>query len=150
MVRDGDDSIARLDAALFRRRSGGHHANNRRLVFEGRHIGALVQHDRQEDDGQEQVHRRAHDEHEESLPFVLRQELVRPTGSFLVRVLARHLYVTAERQSANPVDGLAPADAEDRRVEPELKFQHANADAFGSQKMPELMHEHKHAEHERK
>ena len=36
----------------------------------------------------------------------------------------------------------------DRRIEAELKLQHADADALGGEEMAELVHEHEHAEHE--
>ena len=65
-----------------------------------------------------------------------------------VRILAGHLHVAAERQRADAVLGVAAAEAEDRRVEAELKLQHADADALGGEKMAELVDEHEHAEHE--
>ena len=36
----------------------------------------------------------------------------------------------------------------DRRVEAELELEHADADALGGEEVPELVHEHEHAEHE--
>ena len=48
-----------------------------------------------------------------------------------------------------PHSGVAAPDArQDRRVEPELEFQHADADALGRQKMTEFVDEDEHAEHE--
>ena len=35
-------------------------------------------------------------------------------------------------------------------IEAELELEHADADALGGEKMAELVHEHEHAEHERK
>ena len=69
-------------------------------------------------------------------------------GPLFVRVVAGHLDVAAERQRADAVLGVAAPEAEDRRVEPELELQDADADALGGEEMPELVHEHEHAEHE--
>ena len=66
-----------------------------------------------------------------------------------VGILAGHLHVAAERQRADAVFGVAALEAEDGRVEAELKLQDPDADALGGEKMPELVHEHEHAEHER-
>ena len=66
------------------------------------------------------------------------------------RVLAGHLHVAAKRQRADAVFGVAAAEAENRRVEPELELEDADADALGGKKMPQLVDEHEHAEHEHK
>ena len=65
-------------------------------------------------------------------------------------ILAGHLHVAAERQRADAVLGVAAAEAEDRRVEAELKLEHADADALGGEKVAQLVDEHEHAEHEHK
>src|SRR5207247_9647708 len=72
-----------------------------------------------------------------------------PSGPRFFGALARHLHVAAERQRTDAVLGVAIAKAGDRRIEAKLKLEHADADALGRQKMPELVHEHEHAENER-
>jgi hypothetical protein len=99
---------------------------------------------------EQEVHHRAHDEHLEPLPPRFREELVGLPGHLVVCRLAGHLHVTAERQRADAVFGVAPAEADDRRVESELEFEDADADAFGREKVAELVHEHENAEHEQK
>ena len=81
--------------------------------------------------------------------FDLRQELVGLAAARLVRALARHLHVAAERQRADPVFRVAAPEAEDGRIEAELELQDLDADALGRQEMAELVHEDEHAEHER-
>ena len=66
----------------------------------------------------------------------------------VLRVLAGHLDVAAERQRADAVLGVAAAEADNGRIEAELELQDPDADAFRGQKMPQLVHEYEHAEHE--
>ena len=124
-------------------------ADHRRLLLVGRDLGALVEHDGQQNHGQAEVHRRPHDQDLEALPLALGQELVRLPGASVVGVLAGHLHVAAERQRTDAVLGVSASEADDGRVEAELEFQDLDPDALGCEEVPELVHEDKHAEHER-
>src|SRR5262249_6999802 len=93
---------------------------------------------------------RAHDQHLKALPFRLRQELVVATGACIFQRLAGHLDVTTERKRANAVLGVATTNAEDGRIETELEFQNADANAFGGEEMSKLVHEHEHTQYEGK
>ena len=113
-------------------------------------MGALIEHDRREHERQRDVHRRPHDQDLEALPFGLGQEFVRLARALVVRILAGHLHVAAERERADAVLGAAPVDAEHGGIEAKLELEHADADAFGGEKVPELVHEHEDAQHEGK
>ena len=111
---------------------------------------ALHQHDGQHDDREREVHRRSHDQNLEPLPLGLRQELVGLAGALVLGVLAGHLHVAAERDGAEAVFGVAAPDLQQLRTEAEREGQHAHAVPAGHQEMAELVHEHEHAEDERK
>jgi len=66
------------------------------------------------------------------------------------RVLAGHLDVAAQRQRADAVFGVAPAEARDGRIEAELKLQNPDAHTLGGQEMSQFVDEDQHAEHEDK
>ena len=89
--------IARPDAGLLGRRPGCTSANHRRPIEIREHVGALHQDDREQDDGEDDVHRRSRDQDLEPLPLRLRQELIVRAGVRIVGVLAGHLHVAAER-----------------------------------------------------
>ena len=72
-----------------------------------RHLGALRQHDGHDNHGEQDVHHGTHDEHLEPLPLRLRQELVGRAAARVVRLLAGHLDVAAERNRADRVFGVA-------------------------------------------
>ena len=155
VIGDRHDAVAGPDVGFRRRRVRHHDADDRRLILVRRDFGALIQHDRREDQREHDVHRRSHDEHLEPFPLALRQELVRSPHDLTVRValdilgrVAGHLHVAAERERADAVFGIASLEAEDCRIEAELKLRHADADAFRGQKVSELVHEHEHPEHE--
>ena len=122
------------------------HADDGRAVEIQRHLAALRQHHSENEHRQQQVHHRSHDEHLESLPLRLRQELVGRAGPGLVRRFARHLHVAAERQRADAVFRVAALELQQLRPEPERERQHTDADAARRKKVPQLVHEHEHAE----
>ena len=66
----------------------------------------------------------------------------------VLRVLAGHLHIAAERQRADAVFGVATTEADNRRVETKLELQDTDAHAFRSEKMTQFVHEYQHAEHE--
>src|SRR5438874_334326 len=145
---DGDDPIARPDVRFRRRRSRGDAAHDRRLIFVRALLDALIQDDGEENECEQEVHHRSHDEDLEPFPLRLREELVGAPGRSFLGRLAGHLHVAAERQRADAVFGVAAAEADDGRVEPELEFEDADSDALCGQEVPELVHEHQDTEHE--
>ena len=82
--------------------------------------------------------------------FDLREKFVGRAGHSLIRIVASHFYVAAERQRTNAVFGVASLKTEDRGIEAELKLQHPDADALGGEKVPEFVHEHEDAKNEAK
>ena len=107
---DGDDAIAGLNAGRLGHGPLGK-IDDDRFAVERRNLDAVVQHERQHDDGERQIHHRPHDEHLEALPFRLRQELVGRAGRPVVRILAGHLHVAAERDGAHAGPGVPPVDS---------------------------------------
>ena len=109
---------------------------------------ALVDDDREQDDGENEVHDRAHDQDLEPLPLALRQEFVGRAGALVLGGFAGHLDVAAERDGADAVLGVAALEGEQFRPEAERESQDADADPARHQEMSELVHEDQHAEHE--
>ena len=145
---DGDDPIARPDVHFRRGRSRTDAADDRRLILVRALLHALIQHDREEHERQQEVHHRSHDEDLEPLPLRLRQELVGAAGGSFFGRLARHLDVAAERQRADAVLRVAAAEADDGWIEPELEFEDADFDALRGQEMSQLVHEYQDAQHD--
>ena len=143
------DAVARLESGAGRDRVAHHRAEHDRTRLVGEAFSALVEHHGREDDREAEVHHRPHDEHLEALPLGARHELFGATGRRLVRVLARHLHVAAERQRADAVFGVAAANAQHRRIEAQLELQHLDANTLGREEVPELVHEHEDAKDER-
>ena len=74
---DRDDAVAGLETGGLRDRSSVQNVPTiDRLLLERRHLRALVEHDRHHDEGEHQVHDRAHHQDLEPLPLRFRQELV--------------------------------------------------------------------------
>jgi hypothetical protein len=148
--RHGEDAIAPLDTALLGWRSSHDGADHRRLVLIDRDLRALRQHHRHHDHGQDDVHGRSHDQNLEALPFGPRQELVGRPAPGVIRILARHLDVAAERNGGNAVLGIAPLRLQQLRPEAERKHEHPHAEPAGRHEMAELVHEHQHTKDEQK
>ncbi len=156
-ARDGHNPIARSDVGLRRHRSFRHHADNHRLVLVGLALEALMEHDGGQHDGEEEVHDRSHDQDLESLPLRFGQELVGPDDCAalfvaldVLRVLAGHLDVAAERKGADAVLGVAAPEARNRRIEAQLELQDPDAHTLGGEKMSQFVDENEHAKHEDK
>jgi hypothetical protein len=111
--------IADLHARLLGGRVLRERGHYRGPLLVQRDLGALKQHERHDNDGQGKVHDWAHDEHLESLPLRLRQELVGRAGAGVLRRLARHLHVAAERHGADAVLGVAAAERDQLGTEAE-------------------------------
>ena len=62
-VGDADDAVALADARARRGRRLDDAADDGRLLLVGRHVGALVEHHGEHDDGQQDVHHRPGDDH---------------------------------------------------------------------------------------
>ncbi len=147
-ARDREDLVAPPDAGRLGGRLGHDASDDGRLGLVGRHLGTLVQDASQDDHGQHDVHRRPHDEDQEAIPLAPRQKLFRSTIPGLVRILAGHLHVTAERDGADAVLGVAALKTEDFRAESEREREHADAEPLGHQVVTQLVHEDQHAEDE--
>jgi hypothetical protein len=90
-----------------------------------------------------------HDEHLEPLPLGLGEELVGLAGPVgIVRTVARHLHVAAERDDADAVLGVAALGLENLGTEAEREGEHAHAEPPRGHEVAQLVHEHQHAEDE--
>ena len=78
----------------------------------------------------------------------LRQELVGGALRLVLGVLAGHLHVAAERNRAQAVLGVAALERQQLGAEAQREGEHADAVPAGQQEVPQLVHEHEHAEHE--
>ena len=63
------DEVAPHETGLLGRRTGLHGANHRRAVEKREHVGALQQHEREQDHGEHEVHHRSGDQDLEALPL---------------------------------------------------------------------------------
>ena len=146
--RDADDPLADGDAGPGGGRVLDDAPDHRRLLLVGRDIGPLVEHEPHHQHGQDEVHRRSHDQDQEALPLRLRHELVAGAGVAVLGVLARHPHVAAQRDGADAVLRVPPAHLQQLRPEAEREGQDADAEAAGHDEMAQLVHEDEHAEHE--
>src|ERR1035438_783874 len=142
-----DDLIAALDASFFGGSVGIDPAYNGRLVQIGgilvvHHINAGEQHN-----GEHDIHRRTGQGYDEALPAGVREKLSRIAGAVIHRVFARHLYVTAERDGADAVVGVAAGEAQQTLAKADGKDFHAHAKIFGGGIMSELMNQNHESEH---
>ena len=69
LARDGQDPISGNNARSFCGRPGSHRADDWWLILVDRHFGPLREHNRHDDDGEEDVHDRSHDQNLEPLPL---------------------------------------------------------------------------------
>ena len=90
------------------------------------------------------------DQHLKPLPLRFGQELVARSRPLIVRLLARHLHVAAERDDADAVLGVAALHLQDLWPEAQRESNHAHAIPAREQEVAELVDEHEHAEHEQK
>ena len=150
LAGDRENPVAWTQTHLLGRRSGHDRSNHRRLVAVGEDFGALRQHERRHDHGEHDVHQRSHDQDLEPLPLGLGEKLVGLARPRVVRVLARHLDVTAERDGADAVFRVAAREFQDLGPETEREREHANADPPRRQEMPQLVDEDQDAENEEK
>src|SRR5208282_1975572 len=80
----------------------------------------------------------------------MRQKLPRITGAVVHGVFARHLYVTAERNGADAIVGIALGETQQTLAEADGKHFYADAEILGCGVVAELMnqdHESKHDSH---
>ena len=61
---------------------------------------------------------------------------------------AGHLHVAAQRDPGQSVFGLAPAPRQNRRAKADREAHDLNPDRLGGQEVPELVHEHQHAQND--
>src|SRR5262245_10093619 len=113
----------------------------------GGNIGSLVEDKGEQDDGEPDVHRRAHDEDLEPFPLRLREVLVRLAGPLVVHRLAGHLDEAAEGDGADAVIRAAAGKPEQSRSKPNRERQHADANASGGEVMAQLVNKNEHADH---
>src|SRR5262245_9196868 len=151
------DPIAGPHSRAGRRRAFRNSADDGRLILVDALLDALIEHQGREQDREQDVHGRSHDQHLEPLPFALREEFVLTPDDVavlvafdVVRILAGHLDVATEREGAAAVLRVAAPEADYSRIEPELKFEHADTNALGGEKVTQLVHEHENAKNERK
>ncbi len=96
-----------------------------------------------------EVHHRAHDQHLESLPLGLGQELVRGAGASVLGCFAGHLDVAAERDGADAVFRVAAAERQKLRAKAQREREDADADPSRHHEVAELVYENQYAEHEK-
>ena len=130
--------------------SGSHLPDDGRLRLERGNLGAVHQHAGGDDDREDEVHQRSHDENLEPLPLGLRQEFVVAARARIVGVLAGHLHVAAERDRADHIFGIAARETDKTRPEPERELQHPHADTARHDEMAQLVDENEDTENEQK
>ena len=138
--------ITGLESGLRRGRSGREGAD----TGAGDELAVLRDPDREVDDGREhEVHPRARHRDEEAAPGSLLEEAAAAVGGreLLVRVVARHLHVPAQRQRRDPVLGLPPLEPEDPRAEPQREADDLHPHELGDEEVPQLVDEDEPAQH---
>src|SRR4051794_15427263 len=98
--------------------------------------------------GKQNIHERAGDGDNESLPARMRHELTGVTGGSFKRVLARHLYVSAERKNAQAVIGFIAFESKQALAEADRKNFHADAAKLGRSIVAKFMDENEQTEHQ--
>ena len=145
---DARQPIADLDAGLGRRRPLEHAADLGRVALVGRLAGAVQVDADHDQERRDDVHGRTGDVDLEPLPLRLGEELVRLGRGVVVRRLAGHLHVAAERDDRDAVLGVPARELEQLGAEAEREGQDADTVPPRQEEMPELVHEHEDAEHE--
>ena len=119
-----NDMVPGLDASLFSGRVVLNRSYDRRFV----HVsGMLVMHHEhagEQHDRQQNVHYRAGDGDQKTVPARVIHELARIVGVAVHRVLATHLDVAAQRDSVDPVIGLALTETDQTLAEADGELLH--------------------------
>src|ERR1035437_1461028 len=112
-------------------------------VFVMQHVDAGEQ-----GDGEHDVHRRSRQGDEKALPPRMREKLPRIAGAVVHRVLARHLHVTTQRNSADAIVGIAFFEAQQPLAKADGKHFHPDAEILGDGEVAELMNQDHESEHD--
>src|SRR5277367_21699 len=98
-------------------------------------------------EGKQNVHERACQSDDETLPAGMGQELPRIAGTVIHGVFARHLNVAAQGQNVDAIVGAVFGEANQTLAEPDGELLNPDAKKFGGSIVAELMNENHESEH---
>ncbi len=137
------DLVPRHKAGFFRGRTGGNHTDNsmghdcRILMSPGKKGG-------EHNKGQQDIHRGTGDCDQKPLPARVTHELAWVACTLFHGVFASHLDITANRQNADAVVGVAPLETKKALAKAEAEHLNPYATKFGNGVMPKLVDKNEH------
>src|SRR4029077_7898342 len=140
-VLDFDDSITHVQAGLFRGRSGGDENHVYWCFAESCILMMKLIQARKHDERQQNVHYRAGNRNQKTLPARVAHEFAGIAGAGLHGVLARHLYVAAEGQEADAIVSVATAEADQALAESQTEDLNPDLEKLGHRVVSQLMDE---------
>ncbi len=138
-VIDLHDPVARLQAGSGRRGVMLHTFDHRRLVAKNRILVMHHVHGGKQEDGQQNIHRRAGNRNQEAVPPRVGHELGRIAGALVHGILAAHLHVAAQRDGVDAIVGVALAEADQPLAESNGELLHPDPQQLGHGIVAELV-----------